>query len=86
MLGFSLGKILLFAALIALFWYGLKYMGRVEAVRRSLRDEIRRRQASASRKSPVVEAEDLVKCGPCGAYVAARGAGNCGRSDCPWGR
>jgi len=86
MLGFSLGKILLFGALIALVWYGFKYMGRVEAVRRSLRDEIRRRQAAASGRSPLVEAEDLVKCAPCGAYVAARGATNCGRPDCPWRR
>jgi hypothetical protein len=86
MLGFSLGKILLFAALVALIWYGFKYMGRVEAVRRSLRDEIRRRHAAAGGKSSVAEVEDLSKCGACGAYVAARGATPCGRPDCPWGR
>jgi len=30
------------------------------------------------------EAEDLVPCPRCGAYVAARGATSCGRSDCPY--
>ena len=29
------------------------------------------------------KAEDLVQCPKCGAYVAARGAGPCGRGDCP---
>lgn len=28
--------------------------------------------------------EDLIQCPKCGAYVAARGAGSCGRDDCPY--
>ena len=28
--------------------------------------------------------EDLIPCPKCGAYVAARGASSCGRSDCPY--
>jgi uncharacterized protein len=59
-------------------------MGRVEAVRRAVRDELRRRQASS--KPAPIEVEDLVKCGACGAYVASRSATSCGRPDCPWGR
>jgi hypothetical protein len=31
---------------------------------------------------PAIQAEDLVACGVCGAYVAARAPG-CGRLDCP---
>ena len=84
MLGLSFGKVLLLAALIALVWYGFKYLSRVEAVRRSLREELQRRQASA--KPTTLQAEDLVKCAVCDAYVAARSATSCGRPDCPWGR
>lgn len=85
MLGLSLGKILLLAALVAVVWYGFKYMSRVEAVRRALQEELRRRQGASS-KPASIEAEDLAKCAPCGSYVSARGATSCGRPDCPWGR
>jgi hypothetical protein len=32
----------------------------------------------------VAEAEDMIECSVCGAYVAARGAVSCGRGDCPY--
>ncbi len=88
MLGLSLGKFLLLAAIIAAVWYGFKYMNRVEAVRRSTRQaagQVAERQR-AQQRSRTIEAEDLVKCPACGSYVAARGATHCGRGDCPWGR
>ncbi len=84
MLGLSLGKFLLLVALIALIWYGFRYVNRVEAIRRALREELKRRQAPP--KSTRIDAEDLVKCAQCGSYVAARSTANCGRKDCPWGR
>lgn len=85
MLGLSVSKLLLLILLILGVWYGYKYMGRVEAVRRALREELQRRhKAQAPPRS--IEAEDLSKCPVCGAYVAAKSAGNCGRADCPWGR
>jgi len=84
MFGFSFSKLLLLVLLIAVVWTAFKYMRRVEAIRRVLRDEMQRRQAA--RRPPPLPAEDLVKCAACGAYVAARSAGNCGRGDCPWGR
>jgi succinate dehydrogenase/fumarate reductase-like Fe-S protein len=88
MLGLSLGKLRFLAVIIAAVWYGFKYMNRVEAVRRSMREAMRKtaeRQRSQQR-SRTLEAEDLVKCTACGAYVAACGATHCGRADCPWGR
>jgi hypothetical protein len=84
MLGMSLGKFLLLAAIVIFVWYGFKYANRVQAVRRAFENELRRRQAAA--KPPRLEAEDLALCGTCGAYVPARGAMPCGRPDCPWGR
>jgi hypothetical protein len=42
----------------------------------------RRRPASPPPAPPALEAEDLVPCKVCGAYVAA-GAPGCGRRDCP---
>lgn len=84
MFGFSFSKLLLLALLIFIVWTAFKYMRRVEAIRRVLRDEMQRRQAT--RRPPPLPAEDLVSCPACGAYVAARSAGNCGRGDCPWGR
>jgi len=84
MLGLSLGKLLLFGLLVAVVWFGFRYMSRVDAIRRTLREELKRRQRP--QKPVSVEAEDLVKCAPCGAYVSARSATSCGRADCPWGR
>jgi hypothetical protein len=85
MLGLSLGKLILLALIVVIIWYGYRYMQRVEAVRRFLREELNRRR-SAARPSQPVEAEDLVKCAVCGAYVPSRNAGACGRPDCPWRR
>jgi len=84
MLGLSLGKLLVLAILVAIVWYGFKYVQRVEAIRRSLREEIARRQAGA--RPPARSVEDLVKCSKCGAFVAASGATNCGKPQCPWGK
>jgi len=84
MLGLSLGKFLLLVALVALVWFGFRYVNRVETIRRALREELKRRQKPPP--STRIDAEDLVKCAQCGSYVAARSATACGRADCPWGR
>ena len=83
MLGLSLGKLIFLAVVIAVVWYGFRYAGRVEAIRRSAREEIARRR-SDSRPS-AARVEDLVKCSRCGTFVAASGAAKCGKPDCPWG-
>lgn len=81
MFGFSLTKILLTVAIVALVWYGFKYLSRVERARR---------RALKGRKdepgSAPAGAESLVQCPVCGTYVAAAGAEDCGREDCPYGR
>jgi hypothetical protein len=94
MLGMSLGKLLVLAILILIVWYGFKYAARLEAVRQAVRAEAQRRRAggnstgSSSRRAtgtPTRPVEDLVKCRQCSAFVAAHGAANCGKPQCPWG-
>ena len=84
MLGLSVGKLLFLAIVIAVVWYGFKYAARVEAIKRSVREEVARRHAASGARPPARSVEDLVKCAQCGAFVAAVGAGNCGKPQCPW--
>lgn len=85
MFGLSFTKLLLLAILILIVWYGFKYAARVEAVKQTLRAEAQRRRPSAGVRPPARPVEDLVKCPRCGAFVAATGAANCGKPQCPWG-
>jgi hypothetical protein len=98
MFGMSLGKLLMLAFLILVVWYGFKYAARIEAIRQSLRAEARRRanagngggnigagMGGGGMRTAARPIEDLVKCQRCGSYVASQGAGNCGKSGCPWG-
>ncbi len=91
MFGFSLQKFLVLAAVIAMVWYGFKYVGRLQDQRkaggglgaRAARRSKQRGGASAAEpRTP--EAEDMVACPACQAYVQVRGATRCDRSDCPY--
>ena len=86
MFGLGFSKLVVLVGLIVIVWYAFKYVGRVEEVRRTVkraRDAAERGQAR-SRAKARIDAEDMVKCRVCDAYVAASGAARCGRSDCPW--
>ncbi|HEY1503341.1 MAG TPA: hypothetical protein VGF92_03525 [Stellaceae bacterium] len=91
MFGLSFTKLLLLAVLVLIVWYGFKYAARIEAVKQALRAEaLRRREAAAVGRGGDIPrsarpVEDLVKCQRCGSFVAARGAANCGKPQCPWG-
>jgi hypothetical protein len=88
MFGLSFTKLLVLAVLILVVWYGFKYAARIEAVKQAVRAEaLRRRQAgSGGDMRPTARpVEDLVKCRQCGSFVAAQGAANCGKPQCPWG-
>ena len=88
MFGIGFSKLVLLVLVILAIWYGFKYAARLEEVRQALR----RARAAAERGAAQatggprqkLQAEDMVKCRSCGAYVAAHGAGKCGRPDCPW--
>lgn len=66
-------------------WYGLRWLKRLpRAPGPPPRPGMRRGERSGERSGPPprIEAEDLVACKVCGAYVAA-GAPDCGRRGCP---
>jgi uncharacterized protein len=90
----SLSKLVVLIGIITAVWYGFKLIGRLDAARKAeaRRQEKRRvgggkgRSKRAARRPAerTVDAEDMVQCPACDAYVAAKGARNCGRPDCPY--
>ena len=78
---FSLGKLIVLVLAVAAVWYAFKAVGRAGEVRGA-------RAAKAAGATPAarVDAEDLVACEQCGAYVSAGSARSCGREDCPYPR
>lgn len=90
MFGFSLGKLLVLAAIIGAVWYGFKYLSRLQyqrEARADARDRVTRRRRGEPPSSAGAQAaasEDMAQCPACKAYVPAKGAGNCGRPDCPY--
>ncbi|HWE74458.1 MAG TPA: hypothetical protein VG328_14940 [Stellaceae bacterium] len=90
MFGLSLTKLLTLAILVLIVWYGFKYAARLEAVKQAIRAEAQRRRPGGGNlggdmRSSARPVEDLVKCQRCGSFVAAVGAANCGKPQCPWG-
>ncbi len=73
MLGFSIGKLIVLAAVIAVVWYGFKWMGRP-------------RTGGGGRVAddPPPSIEEMDKCDLCGTFVPAEGAQDCGRDGCPY--
>ncbi len=91
MFGFSLQKLLVLAAVIALVWYGFKFVGRLQDQRKAdgglgarAPRRPKRRGGAPATEPRAQDAEDMVACPVCQAYVQARGATRCDRSDCPY--
>lgn len=93
MFGFSVTKLLLLAAIIAGVWYGFKMIGRLDSARKS-EAKLRARQAQEKKRAPErgrrearrsdPDAEEMVQCPACLAYVPTVNTRNCGRPDCPY--
>jgi len=85
MLGFSLSKLIVLAAVIAAVWYGFKFIGRLDAARKAQGSATttRGRRAKPPRAT-TIDAEDMVRCPTCGTFVAPTAAGGCERPDCPY--
>jgi uncharacterized protein len=75
----SIGKILVFVAIIALVWFGFRLIGRLDKARQQTA-----RKAAPERGKASSAVEETVRCPVCDAFVAARGATNCGRAGCPY--
>ena len=94
MFGFSLQKLLVLAAIVLAVWYGFKWISRLQEARDAETRVPRKRRwpgdfrgafrRAAKEPEQQDAAEELTPCRVCGAYVAARGAANCGRADCPY--
>lgn len=88
MFGFSLQKLLLLAALVGAVWYGFKLVSRLQEGRQLDQSaKVQRRPAKRGGdggKADRKEAEEMVRCPVCDAFVAARAQSSCGRSDCPY--
>ncbi|HVC52810.1 MAG TPA: hypothetical protein VND87_12395 [Stellaceae bacterium] len=74
----SLPKLIEIALVIFAVWYTVRWLNRRPAAQPRRRPAAQRTAASP----PRVEAEDLVACPVCGAYVA-QSARRCGRPTCP---
>ncbi len=90
MFGFSLQKLMVLVAVIAAVWYGFKFIGRLQDAR-EVEPKLRAgggRQPKArwrrAKQPAAPEAEDMVECPVCQAYVPARGASRCERPGCPY--
>ncbi len=78
MLGFSIQKLLFTAFAIFAVWYGFKWVGRVQALRRE------RARLDAEAEGKVVGTEEMIQCRACDSFVPAAGAVSCGRDNCPY--
>jgi uncharacterized protein len=82
MFGFSLQKLIVLVAIVVAVWYGFKFIGRLQEARKAdaaLRQNTAKRPGAARN-----DAEDMVQCPVCQAFVAARSTSSCGRADCPY--
>ena len=85
MFGFSLTKLLFTAAVIALIWYGFKWVGRVQANRQAeYRARLREGQTPAEDRPAQATAHDMVKCAICGDFVSPEAMQGCERPNCPY--
>ncbi len=92
MLGFSIQKLLFTVAVVVAVWYGFKWVGRMKVIReKEAKDKLRRGAGgsgggagSADSSSATGDAEEMVECAVCGAFVAAKGAKDCGKDNCPY--
>ncbi len=94
MLGFSIQKLLFTVAVVVAVWYGFKWVGRMKQIRdKEAKDRLRRDAvggnggggaSGGAPGEPHADAEEMVECAVCGAFVAVRGAKSCGRDDCPY--
>ncbi|WP_158043718.1 PP0621 family protein [Skermanella pratensis] len=76
-------KLLTLVLLIAIVWFGFKFVARSQAIAKAKREMAARREAGLPRPRPH-DAQEMVRCASCGVYVPAAKADACGRPDCPY--
>ncbi len=74
MFGFSLPKLLILIALIAVVWYGFKAVGRVNRRRQG---HTAQAEQPPRKKRFRIRAKDMVQCPKCEAYTASLDSHTC---------
>jgi membrane protein implicated in regulation of membrane protease activity len=79
----SLQKLIVLALVVAVVWYGFRFLGRLQKARKE-EAKLRQQQGAqpakkAARDDGKGAVEDLVPCPSCGAYVRAGSTCSCGR-------
>jgi hypothetical protein len=83
--GFS--KLVVLIAILLAVWYGFKLVGQLDRARKQAlraRGQAARPAGRRPAAAPERAVEDMVKCGTCGTYIAARRPTRCSRADCPY--
>ncbi len=81
----SFPKLLLTIAVIAIIWFGFKYLARVAEIRSrggSRPAPVRPRPEAA--KPLGEDVQDMVRCRVCDTWQPGRTAKSCGRGNCPY--
>jgi uncharacterized protein len=76
----SFSKLLVLAIIVAAVWFGFRLIGRLDQARK----QAARPQPEGVKAKARPSVEETVRCPTCDAFVAARGATSCGRTDCPY--
>ncbi|PPR21120.1 MAG: hypothetical protein CFH38_01427 [Alphaproteobacteria bacterium MarineAlpha10_Bin1] len=71
MLGFSLPKLLILIAVIAVVWYGFKAAGRIN------RNRQKESNTAARKETSEIVAKDMVQCPKCEAYCTSLDSHTC---------
>jgi uncharacterized protein len=77
MFGFSLGKLLVLAAIVAAVWYGFKYVGQLDKQRRQSVGRNDGGAPSQATKRQTTDSEDTVRCPRCGVFYVAGNPHSC---------
>ena len=74
-------KLLILVLIVGVIWW---WHRRNQIKARNQAELDRTTRAGTKNPKAVKPVEDMAQCRVCGAYVAAKGAGRCGRADCPF--
>jgi hypothetical protein len=80
----SLYKLFVLVVIIMAVWYGFKFIGELDRLRKQALRRQGQGKARAPRAEGALQAEDMVKCRVCGIYMPSTGATSCGKPNCPY--
>ena len=82
MFGFSLFKLFILVVVLAVIWYGFKFLGRLEKYRKV--KLVASKTSENENLAQNMDAGDMIRCPICGIYVAVDNSMDCGQRNCPY--